>query len=193
MFTDHELKYLADREFLLTKKSIQTKVYQLFNSLVENIKDKSDVLPLQLLSNPNFSRGENYKDLPYFVLDYPNHFSRSDIFTIRSIVRWGYEFSFHLLVSGKFKDTLSLEAIINNQLNLPIWICINDSPWEHYFEASNYKLISSISETEIECIIKKDFRKIALSFDLDKLNQFTQLGMQSIDIFLKFLNFKKTF
>ncbi len=193
MFTDHELKYLADREFLLTKKSIQTKVYQLFNSVVDNIKENPRVIPQHLLRNPNFSRGENYRDLPYFVLDYPNHFSRSDIFTIRSIVRWGHEFSFHLLVSGNFKDTLVLEDIINEQLNSPIWICVNDSPWEHYFEASNYKLINKITDTEIEGILRKDFRKIAFSFDLEKLNLFTQLGIQSIDTFLKFLDFKKTF
>jgi hypothetical protein len=96
-------------------------------------------------------------------------------------------------VSGKFKDTLMIEDIISNQLNSKIWICVNDSPWEHYFEATNYKLINNVSPKEIEDILKKDFRKIALSFDLKKLNQFTQLGMQSIDSFSKLLNFKETF
>ena len=56
-----------------------------------------------LNSSPKISKGENYKGLPWLVLDYPRYFNKEDIFAIRTLFWWGNFFSITLHISGKYK------------------------------------------------------------------------------------------
>ena len=48
------------------------------------INGKPDFLPAEMLfHSPKISKGENYKGLPYVMLDYPRCFGKTDIFAIR--------------------------------------------------------------------------------------------------------------
>src|SRR5437868_6529086 len=101
----YEMKLVTDPEVLLTKNRIIQKVYELFGGLAEDYKD---VLKAAGLFTSNevvakISRGENYKGLPYVMLDYPRQFAKVEVFAIRSFFWWGNFFSITLQLGGQYQ------------------------------------------------------------------------------------------
>jgi len=102
-----EMQLVSNREWILTKHRIIEKVYGLFGSLSAQmqlyLQEHPHILPAQVLQlPPKISKGEQYKALPYVVLDYPRLFSKEDVFAIRSFFWWGHYFSITLHLKGKF-------------------------------------------------------------------------------------------
>src|SRR3982750_1106316 len=102
-----ELLLVCDEQFILTKNSIINKVYQLFGALSENFieqaKSKPEIFPVEVSgTSPKIFRGENYRNLPYVLLDYPRFFSREKTFAIRCFFWWGNLFSITLHIAGEY-------------------------------------------------------------------------------------------
>ena len=111
------------------------------------------------------SRGENYRGLPYLVLDYPAVFSAEDTFAFRTMFWWGNFFSCTLHLQGKPLD-LYRDLVIDNighLVNYDIFLCINQSPWEYHYEVDNYKLLSV---DDLDFIKESQFLKLNKKFDL---------------------------
>ena len=171
----NELELVVNSGFILTKNRIIEKVYIIYGLLSEVFKATLDeyaaALPAEVfLSSPKIYKGENYLNLPYVMMDYPRIFSKEDVFAIRSFFWWGNYFSITLQLSGRF-----LEAFHNNlEINLKakamesFFICINDSPWQHHFEETNYMPLKEI--TSVEKILNNKFLKIAVKLPLNEWN-----------------------
>jgi hypothetical protein len=174
----NELELVINTEFILTKNRIIEKVFNMFGLLSEVFKatlnEYAEALPAEVfLSSPKIYKGENYLNLPYVMMDYPRIFLKEDVFAIRSFFWWGNYFSITLQLSGRF-----LEAFNNNiEMNLKTkteenyFICINDSPWQHHFEETNYTPLKEIGS--IEKILNNKFLKIAVKLPLDEWNNAT--------------------
>ena len=174
-----ELEMLGDAGIILTKNAIMQKL-KFFLEEVQ-VKQKAiiekhiTVFPEEVLkTSPKVSRGENYKGLPWLVLDFPRHFATGNIFSIRTMFWWGNFFSVTLHLSGRYKKQLESKIISkksrleNNEFHL----CINPNEWEHNFEPENYKPVSGLNEKEFEKIINdKPFLKLAKNFSLDKIDE----------------------
>ena len=105
----------------------------------------ANVLPAEVFSSsPKIYKGENYLSLPYVMMDYPRVFIKEDVFAIRSFFWWGNYFSITLQLSGKFLQAFSnnLQLHLADKMYEDYFICINNSPWEHHFEVTNYKPLS---------------------------------------------------
>ena len=88
-----EMEMVIDPEWILTKNHILKKANHLLANLLakqqEYVKKYEPKLPSEVLqSPPKISKGENYKGLPYVVLDYPKNFSASGILAIRTMFWW---------------------------------------------------------------------------------------------------------
>ncbi|RYG23967.1 MAG: hypothetical protein EOO01_43830, partial [Chitinophagaceae bacterium] len=97
-----ELAMVGDSHWLLTKNSIMQKAYLLFGeaaaSLQSALAGESGQGAEFFLPSPKIAKGENYKGLPYVMLDYPRHFGKEDIFAFRTMFWWGnfLSFTWHL-------------------------------------------------------------------------------------------------
>lgn len=146
-----ELNLVSDANIILTKNTIIKKVVQLFGQLNTAYKHEPLLLKLPsevLLQPAKISKGENYKGLPYIMLDYPRCFGKEDVFAIRTFFWWGNFFSITLHLKGIYKEQYQqkiFNAISNNQLN-GSFINTNSAEWEHYLSDS-YKIISSSLHT----------------------------------------------
>lgn len=102
-----EAGLIDNTEFILTKHRIIKKVYYLFGEINGMMKTELagfDHLPESLRQySGKISRGENYRLLPYILLDYPSYFSKNTIFAVRTMFWWGHFFSVTLHLSGDFK------------------------------------------------------------------------------------------
>jgi hypothetical protein len=112
-----ELELVKSTDWILTKHRVIAKVYDMFGLLAvqmqEYIKYHHNGLPAALdLIAPKISKGEQYEQLPWVVLDYPRIFSKSDVFAVRTFFWWGNYFSVSLQVKGKY-----LEPVVKTLLS----------------------------------------------------------------------------
>jgi hypothetical protein len=147
-------------------------------SLLENVQDNAQLymknmekaFPNEAIErSPKISKGENYKGLPYLVLDYPRVFDKMNVFAIRTLFWWGNFFSITLHLSGSYKNMFekNIAANFTDLQNGGYSLCINDDEWEHHFEEDNYVQLSQIGETNFqENILKTHFIKLAKKIPL---------------------------
>ncbi|REJ80339.1 MAG: hypothetical protein DWQ44_07660 [Bacteroidetes bacterium] len=143
--TPEELEILADTRFFDLKKSATEKIMKAFGELEYQLKKhlipnyQTNLIELDGRSGKIF-RGENYKNLPYIVLDYPRLFGKTGVFAFRSMFWWGNGFSFTLHLQG---ESLSgrIDSINKNLALLAgknVYVCMNDTPWEYDYGEENY-------------------------------------------------------
>ena len=165
-------------DWILTKNSVIQKTIQLLASLQTQqeilLLTYKGILPGEIInSSPKISKGENYKGLPYLVLDYPRYFNKEDTFAIRMFFWWGNFFSGTLHLSGIYKRMYE-EKIIQSFETLKtegFSICINEDQWEHHFEITNYLPLHSLTAYQFEEMInRKPFIKLSKKISLEQWN-----------------------
>jgi hypothetical protein len=140
-----ERRMMMDTDFILTKQAIIKKVYALFGDIAESYREHitkwQSQLPQEVvLISPKISKGEQYKELPYVILDYPRYFKGDDAFAVRTFFWWGNFFSITLQLGGKYKAEY-FQKLLNHQDFLAEkgwYVGINEDPWHHHFEEDNY-------------------------------------------------------
>lgn len=175
MLSAQELQVVNDTAWILTKRGVIQKVNQLFNDQVPVINSFFSLLQLEkndplLCVNPKIAKGENYKGLPYVMLDYPSLFDKENIFALRTLFWWGNHFSVTLHLSGLYKEKYTTSNFVKSlQADDDLYICINENQWQHDFESTNYSLVKSFSHETINNIIgNKGFLKLAVKYDLQQ-------------------------
>jgi hypothetical protein len=103
-----EMTLVCDPAWILTKNAIMTKVVALLAALSERYVEVYAPLTgeggLPPTQPPKISKGENYRGLPYVMLDYPRIFGKEDVFAIRTMFWWGHYFSVTLHLKGIYKE-----------------------------------------------------------------------------------------
>lgn len=191
--SDEELQLVNNTRWILTKHVITRKVSELFGSLAEKYKAAvvHEKLPLPVLqSTPKISRGENYLQLPYLLLDYPRYFSAENIFAVRTMFWWGNFFSVTLHLSGDFKKMY--EQILCSNIELlkqeNFYFCLHDDQWHHHFEENNYCPVNKFTAAAFkESVQQKGFIKLAVKFPLHKWNEMPLLLEKSFLVLLQTL------
>jgi len=174
-----EAALITRADWILTKNSILQKTKQLLATIQTEqrhiVESYSSFFPEEILStSPRISKGENYKGLPWLVLDYPRYFNKENVFAIRTFFWWGNFFSCTLHLSGIYKKRYQ-EKIICSFESLKtkdISICIHDDQWEHHFETTNYLPLQNVTVFQFaETIIKRPFIKLSKKIPLEEWNE----------------------
>jgi hypothetical protein len=121
-----ELSLVQNAGWLLTKNTIIEKVFALFGDVAHQMRDNfaagEGIIPAEVLvPSPKISKGENYKGLPWVMLDYPRFFNREDAFAIRTMFWWGHFFSVTLHLKGAYlpqSNSMYVLAERNGGMNL---------------------------------------------------------------------------
>lgn len=172
---DGEFSVLSDTHFLLTKRAITAKARKLLSLTYLSLSEEIRKMPADLpegasLKNAKVSRGENYRGLPYFVLDCPKLLTTTSIFSLRTMLWWGHEFSTTLHLQGEALDQYRERLIqsSSSQLFSKFYICVNDTPWEYHFGTDNYVSCSRMQGKLKEFIHRATFIKLATRWDLQE-------------------------
>lgn len=171
-----EMEMVSNAGLILTKNSILQKVNHLLATLQIKQQQHLESLPAQLpdqamSSSPKISKGENYKGLPYMILDYPRYFDKENICAIRTMFWWGNFFSVTLHLSGTPKQETEEKLITAYPLlkERDYYCYINDDQWQHHFETDNYISLTEISNTVFENFVtEKPFIKLANKIPLEQ-------------------------
>jgi len=178
-----ELELVTTSEFILTKNRIIEKINTLYGILSDEYKRELNkhafYLPGEVFAiSPKIYKGEQYKGLPYVMLDYPRCFSKTDVFAIRSFFWWGNYFSLTLHLKGKFLDQLfdgicnNLETLAENQF----YVSRSDNEWAHEIHEDTY---TPLNKEGIQLIkmskSENGFVKLVCKWPLEKANAVHEL------------------
>ena len=190
-----ELQLAQNSQWILTKRAIIDKTVLLFSRCCDNMRDiveaeKACLTHEAFLSEPKISKGENYRQLPYVILDYPRNFAGGNVFAIRTMFWWGNFFSITLHLAGEHKKIFheDMDRKISLLRKKEYYLCINEDQWQHHFEADNYIPVKQLSQKELHAIIlKSKFVKLAVKFPLQQWNDVPVLLDESFAVIIKML------
>ncbi len=191
--TQEELKILNDQRFLIVKQALSEKIIaqlaEIERKLHRIVNESSFDFPEgTFIRAGKISRGENYRSLPYFILDYPRLFTKENVFAFRTMLWWGNEFSCTLHIAGNTLKALQNVLLERLKKEKQLFFCIQDNPWEYHFEKSNYVLIEELSSASIENHIETyGFIKISDKIPLDNWEEFENFSLTTWKRFVKLL------
>jgi len=188
-----EMEMVSSPEIILTKNAILQKI----KSFLENVQIKqveilshyaSQLPPEVLTTSPKISRGENYKGLPWLVLDNPRHFQHNNIFAIRTMFWWGNFFSSTLHLSGNNKKNLLIKILENIALlkenNFHVYE--GNDEWEHDLDPNSYKDLTTLTGNDVEKIcLANNFLKLAIKFPIDSLEAIEDKLLRNYELLVK--------
>jgi hypothetical protein len=194
---EKELAYLHNTDFLLTKRKLIEQLQRVLSLSQQQIKqaieDSKASLPANCLQRAGkISRGENYRGLPYLILDYPRLLAKNDVFSFRSMFWWGHFFSCTLHLQGQslqlYRSQLQ-ENMLGKTTALPAdtWICVNSTPWEYHYEPSNYKLLKEVLPGELRLLLDREFVKLSRKMPLQQYEQLSAFSSECLHLFLSCL------
>ncbi|RYY44255.1 MAG: hypothetical protein EOO06_18425 [Chitinophagaceae bacterium] len=182
LFSELEAGLAADPTWILTKHSIIRKVSALlaaqFTAINTAFEDNLfSRFPELRNRQPKITRGEQYQQLPYVILDYPAIFSKEAVIALRTMFWWGNFISITLHLSGHYKRELEASIAANLAVSgADLYVSNGTTEWEHDLIPSNYTRADQLStEALYKKIVQPSFVKIALQFDLGQLNHMEPL------------------
>ena len=177
---------MKDAELILTKNRIICKLQQVFGGVATGLQQKIQLRQPPLSEevtriSPKISKGEQYKELPYVMLDYPRFFSREDVLAIRTFFWWGHYCSVTLHLKGRYLKQY-LPAVQKNCSGLDGFkICTSGDEWNHDLQSNAY-----LPATETAYLIgEMEFLKIGKLLPLENWPEMEasllQLATQLLD------------
>ncbi|MFN6946492.1 MAG: hypothetical protein ACK4ND_16210, partial [Cytophagaceae bacterium] len=171
---------ISEKEYLIVKQQAIKKISDTLLKVGTILYDDLNIVnfPFPIKKTTKISKGENYRNLPYLVLDFPSYYQKNGFCMFRSLFLWGYGFSVELVISGdilaRFKDQVyhNLRLIKENDY----FICHGPTPWNYYYETDNYIPLGNVSDEKLyELIHKREFVKLGTFMPLecaDELERF---------------------
>ena len=177
MLSAEESAMVRNSDWLLTKNIIIQKAVMLLGEAAAGLQimlQQNPNVPAEVVaSSPKIAKGENYKGLPYVMLDYPRLFHRDHVFAFRTMFWWGNFISVTWQMKGKYQEQYSAGIVANHSTLAAanFQVCINEDEWDHDFHNANYKAVDQLSTAEFAVLIRqKPFCKLAVKLPLDTWN-----------------------
>ena len=177
-WSENEIKLINHVEIFQEKpvilKKVENRLLELQKSLEKEILPMASALPDDLnLTKNQIARGENHNGFPYISLDYPQNFSKTEMFTMRTLLWWGHYLGFSLILKGKnLKNHIA--RLLQNKDTAPfkdIYLSLAEDPFEWKLNTINFSLISKHNDEELrEKILKLDYVKIIRVFSITNEN-----------------------
>lgn len=181
--TEREFSLLQDASLLPTKYQIGKKMdkwlLHLQRELNPHIKDAIHLAEEVRKSTGKISRGENYHNQAYRVLDFPRIFRRDAMFAFRTVVLWGHPIGFHLILSGTYKEAYQ-EVILakKEELGEYVYVAAHPNPWIWESDAEGLMACHSLSSKEWEDHLNTySFIKLSHFMPLADYEQLTSKGL----------------
>ena len=117
--------------------------------------------------SPKISRGENYRGLPWVMLDYPRIFGREDVLAIRTMFWWGHAFSVTLHLKGKYLQRMLpvLECDWAGLAAAGFHVGISEDEWRHEHAEDTYRPLGGKEDLAGNGL---DFLKLSATLGIDR-------------------------
>ena len=175
--SEDEYQLLQNADWILTKNAIIRKVSDFFGALAAEMNQawEGHRFPEELgRTRAKISKGENYKGLPYVVLDYPREFKKEDIFAIRTLFWWGNYFSITLHLKGMYKKNFEENIYRHREIlgSHGFHLSIAEEEWSHELNEEQYLPLNQTVNKKMEMVLaEKTFLKLSAKIDFHQWNE----------------------
>lgn len=191
-FTVKELSAMHETELFRLKYMVIDKVVVHFSHLSPQVRGIIERYPLPeeiAKARVRIFRGDNYKLLPYAVMDYPALYTKEDSFAYRTMFWWGNFFSFTLYLHGAYFDMYrkNLENGIRELKGKDFYLCVNQTPWQYHYEKDNYVSLDEIMSQKgfaEKYIHERDFIKLSRHIKINEWEKTSQTCIETLDLLL---------
>ena len=194
--SEPELKVIENKDFFVVRARVNKKILRSLEQIQDNLKElygelsKDHILHNYTSVPAKISKGENYKDLPYYVLDFPRHFKEQDTCAVRYMLLWGNFFSATLQLSGEIHKKM-MEVIVSHYSQLvegDFYICVNANPWEYHYSEDNYQQIQQLAFDSFRDLVRnKPFIKLSKYIKIQEIDNMNQFATQTSRDFFSIL------
>ncbi len=132
-----DLEMISHVEVFQTKPAILKKVENRLTKLkeamvVELLSCVPQLPPGTDIEKGQIARGENHNGFPFLSLDIPQNFSKTEMYTYRTLFWWGHYLGFSLILKGaKLKTYFQrLSSACNEPPFQDIYLSLAPTPWE---------------------------------------------------------------
>ena len=160
-WTPHEIEMLNHVEVFLHKPAIMKKGEYLLNEfgqrMIQALEQSKIAFPSGTkLDKTQLARGENNKGFPFLSLDIPQMFSKTEMFTYRTLFWWGHYLGISQILKGQHvtRYTSKLIANKNNLAGSNIFLATTPTTWEWSLDEKNFKKIDDLPDEEIQSLIE---------------------------------------
>lgn len=191
--SEEEMQVLLNSEWILTKNRVIQKTMELFGqlSVVYRNSIPDGLLPGELLvQQAKISRGENFRELPYVMLDFPRFFSRNDVFAIRTMLWWNRQISITLHLKGHYAELFSAHILTRLPKLGEAGFSINatEEEWDHDLEGPNYRPIHAAYVHDREAVTpNRGMLKLAKKYPPAAWNRAAILLTESFELLMEVL------
>ena len=189
-WSEKELRLVKHVELFECKPTILKKAENRFLALQRGLEKEiiplSPNLPKSLdLVKHQIARGENHNGFTFLSLDYPQNFSKTEMFTMRTLFWWGHYLGYSLILKGE-RLAIYSERLSENCKTEPfqdIFVCLAPNPWEWELNEKNYSLVSKANAEEFQKTILelgylKLMRVVTVTDEKFMSLNWTQTGIQ---------------
>ena len=156
-WSEKEIRLVKHVELFQHKPTILKKAENRFGALQKGLEKEIIALAAHLPKNLDLvknqiARGENHNGFPFLSLDYPQNFSKTEMFTMRTLFWWGHYLGFSLILKGERLAIYSQRLLENYKTKhfQDIFVCLAPTPWEWELNAKNYSLVSKVNAREFQ-------------------------------------------
>lgn len=192
-FTAKELKAMHETELFLLKYMVIDKVVVGFSHLSKEMGQmiQQHHLPAEIAkARVRIFRGDNYKFLPYAVMDYPALYTKENSFAYRTMFWWGNFFSFTLYLHGTYFDLYrsNLPEGIHHLKGHDFYFCVNQTPWQYYYEKDNYVGLDEIlkhKNAAEKYLAGRDFVKLSRYIKISEWKKVNHTCLETFELLMK--------
>ena len=179
-----EWTLFQDKSFMPVKARVLEKIEfilgRLGSKLETECRKSMDILSEAYFDKPpKLSRGENYSNYAYRVMDFPRFAKGESLFLYRCVVLWGHPIGFHLILQGEPKREFE-EAFKDNYHQLPagFFISNQESPWKWESEDDDLISLRNISANQVNAILtQRPFLKLSCFLPLKSYLDIPEVGV----------------
>jgi hypothetical protein len=180
-FSTEEMRLVTDPAWILTKNSVVRKVVELFGEFSGEWRESlsREGGATGLWGDPKVSKGEQYKGLPWVMLDYPRIFGKEDVLAVRTMFWWGHYFSVTLHLKGSYLRSY-LPVILARRAELEaagFWPGSSADEWEHDHRPGEWEMgawETGIWEMGARKLSDRPFLKVSARCELDQSEILTE-------------------
>jgi hypothetical protein len=191
-----EMRLVTDPAWILTKNSVVRKAVEMFGELSGEWREffrletgvggSGGMEGGAAETEPKISKGEQYKGLPWVMLDYPRVFGKEDVMAIRTMFWWGHCFSITLHLKGRYLQTY-MPVILARLAELEaagFRPGISADEWEHEHTPGTWDVLGSGTSDSMG---ERPFAKLTVNIGLDRWNEASKILTEKFAVLARIL------
>ena len=188
-FNKIQVKLIQNTDFFEEKRTVLKAIEAELAAICDEIKliysaKAGEIIIAPTQTAAKITRGENLKGLPYLILDFPQHFSKTEIFSFRLLFWWGNGFTLFLHLKNDQIELIK-KLILNEKETLTkkgFYLSTSGDEWEHNYLADNYRKMSNYKADE-----PHNFIKFAFPISFNQSTDLKQIIKQKTNFLLSLL------